>query len=65
MVASPKFQAALIGVGEDIFEKSKELPTQMFKGKVKSALTEPMIIAFVCVAVSVQPVEFVTISFTV
>ena len=65
VVPSPKFQEALKGVGEDVFEKAKELLTQIFEGKVKSAITEPMVIAFVCVAVSVQPVEFETISFTV
>ena len=65
MVPSPKSQEALNGVGEEVFEKTKEFPKQIIAGYVKSAVTDPIIIEFEWVTVFVHPVEFVTISCTV
>ena len=64
-VPSPKFQLAVCGIGNDALVIVKALPAQIFVGNVKSALTEPIMIEFVCVAVSAHPVEFVTIKVTV
>ena len=64
VVPSPKVHEALSGAGEEVLEKVNALPEHIFTGKVKSAITEPIIIEFERITVSVQPVEFVTISWT-
>ena len=63
-VPSPKVHDDDAGAGDEVFVIDIAVPTHAESGEVKSAFTVPIIIGLGFSKVSLQPVEFITISCT-